>query len=375
MAAFLTQLRSWTARPARFFAAALALAALAAGVERGIAAWRGHELEPGREARWIWARGVHQSPEPVAFYAVRDVDLPEGLDSARLSIVADETYCLYLNGRLLGAGSYRAGAAVDRYAVGDHLVAGRNRLTVELRSRRGAGGLLATLSPGAADPRELLVTDGDWRIFRRHDRRLFEPDAPLPGSEPPQVWHRSPTGRWRIRPAERDRPIAYAGGAPRVRHPAVAVRKARDGARWIDITRPRRQFPVLGPRLLLDWGEEVEGFLELDLASPEPPPALAYFGAEPPEPDPRYADEVLIFVPGRAAWRSAHPRRFRYALLIGVQPRTRVRVLELDAGVAAELAPPPPEAGVFGVQPLEPQAAAVDGVWKRIHRKAEEESG
>jgi hypothetical protein len=360
--------------PARFFLLAFAGALLLALAERGtralLASWRG----PGVDGSWIWAAGAAPAAEPVAFYAVGEFELDAvALDAVALdavapgsiSIAADEAYDLSLNGEALGSNSYRPGMAIDRYQVGDLVRPGRNRITVGLRSGRGAGGLLASLSIAG---RTVAATGGDWRIFRRERRELFDPDSPLAGGEAPKVWQRPPTGRWRLRPAESDRPLPFVhrrGPAPN-RFP-VRVRIFRRDTTWKLLRRRQLRLPVRHPQVLLDWGREVTGFLCFRLESSAAAPALAYFGSEPPNPKLRPADEVLIFAAGQTAWRDAHARRFRFALLVGVPPLGRVRAWKVDPALAAELAPPPPEPdGVFGVRPPERRSAVEEEVWQRL---------
>lgn len=364
MEALRRHLRSWTVRPVRFFAVVAAVALVAAGAERALVAWRSHPMAPASEARWIWAEGLLDGTEPVAFYALRDFELPAPA-TVELAIAADETYCVFLDGRRLGANSYRPGAEVDRYLVPD-LAAGRHRLAVELRSRRGAGGLLAALRAGrgapAADP--VLVSDGSWRIHRGLHAGLFDPQVELPPGEPPQIWQRAPTGRWRMRPSNGVRPLESPPGERPEREFPTRVRRAVDRSHWRELQRWHRQFPDLGPRILLDWGREVVGFLELD-AAPPAPPALAYFGAAPPDPEVQEPGEVVIFVPGSGQWRSAHARRFRYVLLVGVRPQTYVRLLPVEHAPAETFAPPPPNGGVYGIRPDPPKNGIVDEIWRR----------
>ena len=249
-------------RPGRFFLLALAGVLLLALAERGIRAFS-TAREPGRGGYWIWAPGAAQAAEPVAFFAVRDVELPAA-SGAALEIAADEGYELYVNGRPVGANSFRPGMAIDRYAVGDLLRAGRNRITVALHSARGAGGLLAALVAGD----RTVVTDGEWRIFRRQEPELFDPDAALAGGETPAVWQRSPTGRWRLRPAEGDRARVFEGPGPAPNRFPTRARSVHPEAPWKRLRRRQLQLPVQSSQVLLDWGREVEGLLSFALLTP-----------------------------------------------------------------------------------------------------------
>ncbi len=352
-------LGSWRDRPLAFFAAVFALAAAVAGVERFAA----RLLEPEPGARWIWAAGDYRGGEPIAFYAVRDLELRAGA-AARIAIVADETYLLYVNGQRVAAGAYRRGAPVDEVDVGDLMEPGLNRILVELRSSRGAGGLLATLELDGGGGPGAVVTDGSWRIFRHYDPGLFGGWSTLEGGEAPKIWQRPPTGRWRPGAARARRQVPPRGFPPPARRRPLRVQQQHTDA-WLDLDWTRARIPALGPHQLYDFGAEVEGYLSFDLTSDEGLPGLLYFGSEPP--DPRTGpDEVVLPVPGRRHWEDAYPRRFRYLLVVGAEPYSRLEVELLDAERARALAPPgPARAGVFGLEPPRSYSKVEEDVWER----------
>ena len=358
----------WFERPLRFFLLAFAgalLLALAGDGARFLASTWG----PTHGASWVWAPGVEAPGEPVAFYAVGDFEL-DAVEPARIAIAADEGYELHVNGRPAGVGVYRPGTAIDRYRIDDLLRAGNNRLTVRLQSLVGLGGLLATVT--SVEPeRTLAVTSDAWRIFREIDPCLFDADAVLTGGEPARVWRRAPTGRWRLRSASGDRPPLPPPAAPASARPAVRARHFYPDAQWSDLRRPRRS-PIRFLQILLDWEREVEGLLNLELASPASQPALAYFGAEIPDPAARPADAVLLFVPGQRAWRDVRARRFRYALLVGVEPVDQVWVQEIEPGPAAPSSPDRSPAGLWGIRPPPRLETLQEGVWQRVQAEAEE---
>jgi hypothetical protein len=360
--------RFWLERPRRFFLLVLAAAlllALAGSAVRFLASTSGAT----RGAWWIWASGVEPIGQPIAFYAVGDFEL-DAVEPARIAIAADEGYELHVNGRPVGVGVYRPGTSIDRYRIDDLLRVGNNRLTVRLQSLRGHGGLLATVATAVEPERTLLVTSDGWRIFREHDPRLFDADADLPAGEPPQVWQRAPTGRWRLHPAAGDRPLLPPPGGDSARQ-ALQVRDFYPEALWFDLRRPRKS-PIRFLETLLDWEQEVAGLLSFELASPASEPALAYFGAEIPDPAARPADAVLLFVPGQTSWRDLRPRRFRYALLVGVEPIDRVSVQELEPGTAVPFPADGPPAGVWGIRPPPRSDKLQESVWQRIQALAEE---
>src|SRR5688572_5921052 len=124
--------------------------------DRSVASARQRKLPVG-EAEWIWAQGPWDwRPLPAAFFAACDFDLPAPAPAARLLFVADEEAILHVNGRLVASASHVAGglnenetgAELQVVALGDRVRAGGNRIIVELRSGRGAGGFLATVDSG-----------------------------------------------------------------------------------------------------------------------------------------------------------------------------------------------------------------------------------
>ncbi|HSS75943.1 MAG TPA: hypothetical protein VLV54_04285, partial [Thermoanaerobaculia bacterium] len=132
---------------------------------------------PTASAQWIWKDVEWDDHQPTAFYVLRDFDLPVLPSSARLLVTADEEYVLTLNGRQVGAGAFQPGAVLDVYEVGPLLLPGANRLMVEVRSARGAGGLLASLVD--AGGRLLVGTDDRWRIFPNYELGLARGWLPL----------------------------------------------------------------------------------------------------------------------------------------------------------------------------------------------------
>lgn len=322
----------------------LAAAALAVAVERGVHRWAGRALPTG-DAEWIWAALPLSFTDPVAFWAVRDFRLDEVPAAAELSLLADEEYVAYLNGRRVGSNRYapeadeggEGTAPVDRYRVEDLLLAGGNRLAIELRSSRGAGGLLAALDLGSGRPP--IVTDPNWRILRRHHPGLLGGWQPLGdpaagGAEEPYVWGRPPIGRWGNPREVRQRPLAAAVAAPCEPLPAIG----------------RESAP--GARQLFDWGEEVHGYLTLRLdpaLAAEPAVGLLLAGAVPRRPLQEAEIAVpVVPLPGLPTWTDAVPRRFRYAAVTGLPAVLAAEVLPVDPAAAALL----PSPRSFDPQPL-----------------------
>lgn len=349
---------------------------------------------PTGPAQWIWAAQDRRNPAPLAFYAAVDFELPARPPArARLLALADEEYVLYLNGKRVGAGRYRPGAALDSYEVGPLLLPGGNRLLAELRSGRGLGGFLASLGDETSG-KPLVVTDGRWRIFRRHRLGLVRGWLPLAGSpealgEAAQVWGLPPIGRWG-RPAPGPRRPLFAeltgGSRPLAARTSSPYPPAASGG------------PALSTAgtaiVLFDWGREVEGYLVLepgysagaaDMAGIDPdrlpPPdrlrvALLFAGPRqwaapsailaaaprvservpsrgPPVPSqgpplplvaalPRQPPAAaVLLLPGGREWLDAAPRRFRYALVAGIEGPLAARVYSVEPRAAAGLVAAP----------------------------------
>jgi hypothetical protein len=343
----------------------LAVAGLAVGVERGGHRWAGRALPTG-DATWIWAALPLSFTEPVAFWAVRDFTLDEVPAAAALSLLADEEYVAWVNGRRVGSNRYApnggggAGdggnaAAVDRYRVEGLLLPGGNRLAVELRSARGSGGLLAALDLGAGRPP--IVSDADWRIVRRHHPGILGGWQPLGdpaagGAEEPYLWGRPPIGRWG-RPREvRERPLAEAAAALCDPLPAAARRSAARA------------------RHLFDWGGEVHGYLTLRLdpaLAGEGAVGLLLVGAAPRRPLEEAEIAVpIVPLPGLPTWTDSVPRRFRYAAVTGLPAVLAAEVVPVAAEAAALLpvaqsSAPTPLLGLDTPLHLTPAERAVRG--------------
>ncbi len=367
---------SWQARPLRFFVATAVLALVAAGGERLFAQLRSRFAEPSVGAHWIWAEGDHSSGEPIAFYALREIEL-EVVEPTQIAIAADETYILYVNGQRVGSGSYRPKAPVDEYEVSDMLRVGLNRFLVELRSNRGAGGLLAEIEVGVPEGREpsrIISTDAEWQIVRRFYPGLFGGWAVLENGEAPRVWRAPPTGRWRLG-SRRQLEVMLPLHLPSLPRVAPLRVRAQHKASWFEVGEVERRIPSVGPKQLYDWGEEVEGFLSFDLSSAEGHPGLLYFGSEPPDPALSPPDAVLLIVPGRRYWEAAYPRRFRYLLLIGAEPHRFIAV-DSSESIRDRVATPPDmqPAGVFGLRPPRSYSKVEEDVWGRLTEQSQEES-
>lgn len=367
-------LERWTRRPWRFLAvAALAMAALVA-LEVGLAAARAERTRPLGPARWIWNPSLDleqafPEADPVAFFAVAELELPKRPRRARLAIAVDEEYVVWLNGVWIGANRYRDGAAVDEYPVAQYLRQGINRVVIEARSLRSAGGILFRLEigkPGSAEVKR--VSDGTWRIVRQAGPEIHDPRRPLPEDAlPALVWGKGDVGRWDLAPPTELRPNLGNRLIRALRVRELGARGRR--GRWAGFANPDRQPDLRSGDLLFDWGRVRHGYLRLHLAGGSPPPSLVTFGTVPPTVE-MPADRVVVAVPGSRRWDDTTMRRFRYVLVRGARlsapPELRaVGPRKIDA----LLAPEPERRGVFGLEPP-PATPLQEAVRERVDREA-----
>lgn len=374
---------SHRSRPVLFFLLALLAAAILAVVQSGLIGVRADTVSPVAGAQWIWAPGPIDEGAPIAFYALAEVELEAVPADAELLIAADEDYRLHVNGHWVGGGRYSDTQGPDLYPLGAVLRTGTNRIVVELRSSRGAGGLLAGLVSDGRE-RPLLVTDETWRIARHYDEALLQPAsegadgtlAALPDSlelEPVEVWGPPPTGRWRIaREPASCRPWFNASEPFRLTPPGRG-RGIIPGQRW---QRLRRRHDLLPPELRtirthFSWRRPIDGVLVLDLSNTEADVALV-----------RVADKLddfsdsemeshymlMIPIPGSTLWRAPEPARFQYLEVYGVALERRPFVVEVEPGVevmaASQLASQ--DQGVMGIDPLWMPSRAIRTAIARI---------
>ena len=332
-------------------------------------------LASGR-AQWIWAAPDPQGVTPLAFQAARDFELAAVPAEARVRVLADEEYLLYVNGARVGGNRYRPDAGLDAYRVESLLRAGANRLLVELRSGRRAGGLLLRLSgEGGLD----VVSGPEWRILLRHRERHLDPANALEEARPPWVWGAPPTGRWRLPEAGAELPVfaEVIAGEDRLWPHRLGVGKLWQASpEWRRARQLRPSSPPLGRQVTFDWGREVTGYVGLFFGTRQWPKALLYFGCEPPD-QATPPDDHALGARGRLLWTSALPRRFRCLTAVAPEGIRGAFVVPVDAARAAPLlaagaAPRQPARGVFGLDRPPPLVSPVE---HEIRRQLEGLSG
>lgn len=341
-----------------------ALLALAVAVERG--GWLGM-LRGGRPERiWIWAPVDLRDVRPRAFLLARDFELGASPAAARLELIGDEEYVLWLNGRRVGSNRYRDGDPLDVYEVGSLLRPGANRVVLELRSATGAGGV--TLRLVDAGGRVLAASGPGWRVYPFAWRGLFNAGAPLPAPAA-VVLGRSPFGRWGapvpgpLRPGFAD--TVTAARPRRARRYRLPV----ESATWVHLPAGDQRRAPLGALVEFDFGREVTGYLTLAVRDPGTATGLLHFGSAPSLRSGWAPDAVAITVPHRGSWQDALPRRFRYVEVAGLDRVLSASVLPVDPERLALLLPPRSETGPFGIQGPPVRLPIADAIWRRLRAR------
>lgn len=146
------------------------------------------------EARWIWAQHPMSANAPVAFFAARDLDLPEQRIFTHIKVLGDPEYTLYVNGQKIAGRRVGEDRNIHLYDISDLVKTGRNRIVIGVRAAQGFGGLIAAVDI-APETRNWVVTDASWRIYRRWDPALLKRDLSA-GWEWPHIIGEPPVGRW-----------------------------------------------------------------------------------------------------------------------------------------------------------------------------------
>jgi hypothetical protein len=356
----------------RGFALALIAFSLFGWGFSSLAERRARASSPTGEAEWIWQNRYHRDVSPAAFLAARDFFLESVPSRARLLVAADEEYVLTLNNRPVGRGGSPYRGVPDAYEVAPLLLPGGNRFVVDLRNGRGPGGFLLCLEDPATR-RPLVVSDGDWRIFPRWVFGLERGWLPLEDGEAPRIWGIPPLGRWGKlgTPVAKPLGIGFAGSS-----------LAPIGSKRVALAPLPGGEPVPGAAVLLDWGREVTGYLALELAVPqELAIGLLWVGETPPDPYLARPAGTILLRPGRGSWADAHPRRFRYALVVGLGAPASALVTPLSGALGEgppaaapdldfSVAKIEAQGGAFGVVPPPSRTPVEDEVWRKLQRLA-----
>ena len=152
-------------------------------------------------AKWIWAHHRMSDDLPLAFFAARDVDLPERRRYTHLKILGDPEYTLFVNGQeLAGRRVSPEERQIDFYDLSKVVRTGRNRIVIAVRARQGVGGLIAAIDIGP-ETENWIVTDDSWRIYRTWSPEILARD--VSGWESPVLVGEPPIGRWNFLPVKK----------------------------------------------------------------------------------------------------------------------------------------------------------------------------
>lgn len=285
------------------------------------------ERLPTGEAEWIWASEVDQDDGWVNFFLYRDFDVGESVpDAANLVIQADSGYWVFVNTHAAGSGGFSEGAPLDSYDVAKFLRPGGNRLLVQVRSRRGIGGLLASLDLGEQGA---VVTDGAWQMCRRYEAALRGHGFVPEDREEVKSWGRPPVGDWHVS-SEVDRlPLLAAQLLPVQSAKVTRVRSL--GRDWERRFPPIRDRESLGRWVIFDLGREVQGYINIAFADTTGSRGLVYTGFDRPTgPDSGDPQTYFSNPPGRGSWTDLQPRRFRFVSVLAVSDIAGLRVFETE---------------------------------------------
>jgi hypothetical protein len=237
-----------------------------------------------------------------------------------------------------------------------------------VRSGRGAGGFLLALvdDTEGTTGRPLLGTDETWRLYQRDHPFLLRglvplsPKLHLGTGEDIFSWGLPPLGRWGVPAPGPARPLFSD---------LTDGRESLVASRLVLSDPPAPGLPPV-LRTLFDFGHEVTGYLSLEL-TPDPVQraALLFTGTDVPKAPGDRPDGAVITIPGRHAWEAAVPRRFRYALVVGLSPlAARVHSVEETRAFPPEALHVPEPVGVLGITPPALRTPVEDEVWRKFER-------
>jgi hypothetical protein len=345
---------------ARAWAGVALLLLLALGVVGERARWFARlSGAAGVERAWIWSDDPPRKVEPSAFFVARDVEIDAFTDAARLELLADPEYVVYVNGKRVGSGRAAAANEIDVYPVAPRLRRGWNRIVIELRSPTGSGAVTLRLDDGRG--RTVLAADPDWLVYRTLWRGLLAGE-PFIEAAKVKLLATSPFGRWSAARLGIARPRFDQVVAGRALAP-LAWRRAGE-RQWREISRVGKEGRRPGGSVEVDFGREVAGYLRLSFDRKSAARGLLRFGTELAESPGWNPDAIVLTSPNRGSWQDAEPRRFRYVELVGLDQLDGVALLPMTDAGYARLATPPAAALLSSiVRPV--RLPVVDEIWRR----------
>lgn len=270
------------------------------------------------EARWIWARHRMSDDVPLAFFAAREIDLPERRRYTHIKVLGDPEYTLFVNGReIAGRRIPPEDRQIDFYDISENVRTGRNRIVIAVRAKQGVGGLIAAIDIGP-ETENWIVTDGSWRIYRSWSPEILLRDTQEAWWEPPVIIGEPPIGRWNFLPVkkrEHDLPptvtlapkdsFAMKASLPKIRtRSGIAVAVAeRQRARAFDFG------PVSGRiRITLDRAQQF-GSRAVMIRTANHREELDAID---------WNSRAVVFAPGERVVTTPETHLFRYVLVYGV---------------------------------------------------------
>lgn len=287
-----------------------------------------HTAILAENARWIWAPGCTGPNHYVEF--ARDIDVRGEVAEAWLQLSAETSLRLWVNGRLIHSGPPREVPPYfyfDTIDLRSHLVEGRNDVRIVAHhqgknSQSYQAGTPALLTAGCAGAEDLGDPRG-WRArrmtrYRTDAHRLF---GCLGFSE--RVDFAASDLPWRD--------VITVAMHPWAERPTAL---GRDLPEWRETVRePVSQVAHEGG-WLVDMGQEVSGYVELDVRARQPVTlAVSYAEAliegrvDATKAGMNYSDRLEL-VAGEATWRSYEKRAFRFLRLDGAVEVKLLRVIE-----------------------------------------------
>ncbi len=129
--------------------------------------WLAPRTATGQEAQWIWSPEHRPNSVPIGACHFRKVfELTDPVEG-RITIGADDSYELYVNGRLVGRGT--SSKKLDDYDITRFLDRGTNTIAVKVVNQRGStAGLAARVMIRDSDQQwRTFSTDPSWRTNLR----------------------------------------------------------------------------------------------------------------------------------------------------------------------------------------------------------------
>ena len=336
-----------------------------AAADRAVRTMWLEQAVPSADLFWIWDADWPRDPvRPHAFQAARWFQLDAVPKEAKLLVLAEEQYRIFLNGTWIGTGRYEEPLEWHAYPVGPHLEKGENVIAAELRSSRGVGGLMVCLTIEGRDDC-LVASDGEWRSFREHQPRLSagRVDDEAAG-RPVKVWGRAEAGRWPVPSQPLERPLASAcidSDRPMPAHRIFQIREERIVLEGIEVA-----IPVWQAR----WRHFSRGLAVIRLREPAAEVATVGFGRKRRQPVDPDTWTYLVTQPGQSIHATVEGQWFEHVEIAGVEGFHSVWYWPIDEREECDtyFAPDrhPRPRGVWGVEPPRLRSPVQHELWREF---------